>query len=158
MSTCGRQPGNLASAKSGHAGSGDLRRRRRLAGDRVELDDRGHVVAFSGLSIRPTGHRFAVDARELYTSCAWDTLFLPAMLGQPTRVRSRCPVTGAEVRLTVEPDGVRESDPDPLRVSFPQPGAASTDDITGSFCCHVHFLAGPAAADAGSPTVTAPSC
>ena len=113
----------------------------------VELDDRGRVVAFSGLSIRPTGHRFEVGGRPLYTWCAWDTLFLPAMLGQPARVRSRCPITGAEVHLTVEPDGVRESDPNPLRVSFPRPGAASTDDITGSFCCHVYFLAGPAAAE-----------
>jgi alkylmercury lyase len=42
---------------------------------------------------------------------------------------------------------VRESDPHSLRVSFPRPGAATTDDITGSFCCHVHFLAGPGAAE-----------
>ena len=87
----------------------------------VELGDRGRVVAFSGLSLRPTGHHFEVGGRQLYTWCAWDTLFLPAMLGQPARVLSHCPVTGAEVRLTVEPDGVRESHPDPLRVSFPGP-------------------------------------
>ena len=113
----------------------------------VHLDERGRVVAFSGLSIRPAGHRFEVDARELYTWCAWDTLFLPALLGRPARVRSRCPVSGAEIRLTVGPDGVRDNDPGPLRVSFPPPGAASTNDITGTFCCHVHFLAGPGPTD-----------
>jgi hypothetical protein len=32
-------------------------------------------------------------------------------------------------------------------VSFPAPAATSTADITGSFCCHVHFLAGRAAAE-----------
>lgn len=112
----------------------------------VKLDDRGRVVGFSGLSLRPTAHRFEVGGRPLYTWCPWDTLFLPALLGQPARVRSRCPLTGTEVRLTVDPQAVRDSHPDPLRVSFPPPAAASIDDITGSFCCHVHFLAGPAAA------------
>jgi hypothetical protein len=62
-------------------------------------------------------------------------------------VHSRCPVSVADVRLTVEPDGVRERAPDSLRVSFPPPGAASTADITSSFCCHVHVLAGPDAAE-----------
>jgi alkylmercury lyase len=113
----------------------------------VQLDERGRVVAFGGLSLRPTAHRFEVGGRALHTWCAWDTLFLPALLDQPARVRSRCPVTGAEVGLTVEPDGFRKSDPDTLRVSIPRPEATSTADITGSFCCHVHFLAGPDAAD-----------
>jgi hypothetical protein len=56
------------------------------------------------------------------------------------------PGHGHQVRLTVEPDGVRESDPDRLRVSFPRPGTAPIDDITSSFCSHVHLLAGPGAA------------
>jgi alkylmercury lyase len=62
----------------------------------VKLDDRGRVVAFSALSLRPTAHRFEVGGRPLYAWCAWDTLFLPALLGKPARVRSRCPVTDAE--------------------------------------------------------------
>jgi len=74
-------------------------------------------------------------------------LFLPAMLDQSAQVRSRCPVTGVDVRLTVEPDGVRDSDPPALQVSFPPLGTTSTADITASFCCHVHFLAGPGAAE-----------
>ena len=31
-------------------------------------------------------------------------------------------------------------------MSFPPPDTACAQDITGSFCCHVHFLAGPNAA------------
>ena len=42
---------------------------------------------------------------------------------------------------------MHERAPDSLRVSFPPRGAASTADITGSFCCHVHFLAGPSAGE-----------
>jgi alkylmercury lyase len=113
----------------------------------VEVDETGRIVAFSGLSLTPTPHRFAVGGRQLYTWCAWDTLFLPALLDQPALVKSNCRVTGRNVRLTVEPSGVRETDPEPLLVSFPAPATTSTADITGSFCCHVHFLAGREAAD-----------
>ena len=113
----------------------------------VELDDHGRVVAFSGLSLTPTAHRFTVGSRQLYTWCAWDTLFLPALLDQPARVKSSCPITGTPVRLTVDQSGVRAVDPEDLWVSFPPPGSASTADITGTFCCHVHFLAGRSAAD-----------
>jgi alkylmercury lyase len=113
----------------------------------VHRDQQGRVIAFSGLSLRPTAHRFELGERELFTWCAWDTLFLPALLNQPAVVRSRCPVTGAEVRLTVEPERIREHHPEILHVSFPPAGAVSTTDITGSFCCHVHFLAGPDAAN-----------
>jgi alkylmercury lyase len=113
----------------------------------VNYDDDGRVVAFSGLSLRPTAHRFTVGGRQLYTWCAWDTLFLPAMLGQSADVESTCPVTGSGVRLTVDPNGVRRADPHPLWVSFPPAATTSTADITGTFCCHVHFLATPAAAE-----------
>jgi len=113
----------------------------------VNYDDDGRVVAFSGLSLRPTAHRFTVDGRQLYTWCAWDTLFLPAMLGQSADVESSCPVTGSGVRLTVDRSGVRQADPQQLWVSFPPAATTSTADITGTFCCHVHFLATPAAAE-----------
>jgi len=37
----------------------------------VNYDDDGRVVAFSGLSLAPTTHRFTVEGRQLYTWCAW---------------------------------------------------------------------------------------
>jgi alkylmercury lyase len=112
----------------------------------VELDEHGRVIAFSGLSLTPTAHRFTVGGRRLYTWCAWDTLFLPALLGQPAHVESNCPVTGEAVRLTAEPAGIRDVHPGDVWVSFPPAATTSTTDITGTFCCHVHFLAGRAAA------------
>jgi alkylmercury lyase len=113
----------------------------------VERDDQQQVIAFSGLTLRPTEHRLDVTGRALHAWCAWDALFLPAMLGQPARVRSRCPITGADIHLTVAPGGVQASDPAPLAVSFPPPDALCVQDITSSFCCHVHFLAGAHAAE-----------
>ena len=112
----------------------------------VDRDEQGRVIAFSGLSLRPTAHRFEVSRRDLFTWCAWDTLFLPALLGQPAHVRSQCPVTGAQVRLMVEPERIHDGHPEALLVSFPPAAAVSTENITGSFCCHVRFLAGPEAA------------
>ena len=84
--------------------------------------------------------------RRLHTWCAWDTLFLPTLLGQTADVRSLCPVTGSTVELVVTPDGVTNADPADLHVSFPPPAATDTANITGSFCCHVFFLAGADAA------------
>ena len=113
----------------------------------VRPDEQGRVEAFGGLSLRQSKHRFEVSGRPLYTWCAWDTLFLPALLGEQAEVKSTCPATGAAVRLTVAPDRVLASHPQDVRVSFPPPGQASTADIVESFCCHVHFVAGDAAAN-----------
>ncbi len=45
------------------------------------------------------------------------------------------------MRLTVDPEGVRRYDPQPLWISFPPAATTSPADITGTFCRHVHFLA-----------------
>jgi hypothetical protein len=36
----------------------------------VKHDESGRIVAFSGLSLTPTAHRFTVAGRKLYTWCA----------------------------------------------------------------------------------------
>lgn len=112
----------------------------------VERDHTGQVVAFSGLALHPTAHEFRVGTRQLHTWCAWDSLFLPCLLRETADVRSTCPVTGSVVELVVAPDGVVSARPGDLHVSFPPPAATDTADITGSFCCHVFFLAGADAA------------
>jgi alkylmercury lyase len=114
----------------------------------VHRDDQDRIVAFAGLSLTPTRHSFEMAGRRLYTWCAWDTLFLPALLGQEARVTSTCPATGTEVRLTVGPAGVHDAQPARLLVSFPAPASTITSDIAATFCCHVHFLAGRDAAEA----------
>jgi alkylmercury lyase len=69
----------------------------------AEVED-GAVVG-AALTLRPTEHRFRVRGNDLYTWCGFDALFLPIMLGERAEVASACPVTGTEIRLTVEPDG-----------------------------------------------------
>ncbi len=112
----------------------------------VRRDEEGRVIAFGGLSLKATKHRFNVAGRRLYTWCAWDTLFLPALLEAHANVESTCPATGARVQLTIASERVLASRPDRLWVSFPPPARTSTAKIVESFCCHVHFLAGQDAA------------
>jgi alkylmercury lyase len=69
----------------------------------VEVED-GAIVG-AALTLRPTLHRFRVRGNDLYTWCGFDALFLPIMLGERAEVGSTCPVSGTEIRLTVEADG-----------------------------------------------------
>jgi alkylmercury lyase len=112
----------------------------------VRRDELGRVEAFGGLSLRPTEHCFDVGGLRLFTWCAWDTLFLPALLDEQAQVESTCPVTDVRVSLTVARERVLASRPEDVWVSFPPPARTSTATIVESFCCHVHFLAGKAVA------------
>jgi alkylmercury lyase len=112
----------------------------------VFADDDGRIVGFWGLCLPATAHRMRVDGHDLHTWCAWDTLFLAPVLQRTVAVASRCPATGVEVSLTVDPGGVRCVDPAPTVVSFLRPGRERADDIITTFCRHVLFLASP---DAG---------
>ena len=113
----------------------------------VERDAHGRVIAFSGLTLRPTAHRLDVGGQELHAWCAWDTLFLPTIIGGRASVHSHCPLTDTPVRLSVDHDGVRAAEPKAIGVSFPAPDATRCEDIRATFCCQVRFLAGPRAAD-----------
>ncbi|MEE9148465.1 MAG: alkylmercury lyase MerB [Candidatus Tectomicrobia bacterium] len=110
-------------------------------GSRITYDDTGQIVAFGGLSLQPTAHRFAVNGRALYAWCAWDTLFIPAILKQTAQVESTCPVTGTSIRLLVTPEKVTHCDPASTMLSFVIPeSAACHEDVVGNFCCYVQFF------------------
>ena len=85
----------------------------------VRRDEQGRVEAFGGLSLRPTEHHFDVEGRRLYTWCAWDTLFLPALLDEQALLESNCPLTDVRASLTVAPELVLASQPEEVWVSFP---------------------------------------
>jgi alkylmercury lyase len=68
----------------------------------VYLDENGRVIGFWGLTIRPMAHRLLVENRVLYAWCAWDTLFLPELIGKPAQVQSTCPTTGEPISLSVQ--------------------------------------------------------
>jgi alkylmercury lyase len=68
----------------------------------TEYDQQGRIEGH-GLTLRPTPYQFIVDGKYLYTWCALDTLFFPAVIGRLSHVESPCATTGTPVRLTVDP-------------------------------------------------------
>jgi len=108
-------------------------------------DREGSVTAFSGLSTVRTRHSFQVGDVQLWTWCATDTLFLPALLEQRAHVRSTDLENGAEVRLTVSPRSIEKAEPNGAVVSFPQLDAdavlASASNIVKTFCHFIFFFA-----------------
>ena len=113
----------------------------------VFRDEDRRVVGFMGLSVVEFGeHRIELDARRLTAWCAWDTLFLPGLLGRPTHVSSRCPMTGETISLTVTRDGPHGVSPADTVLSFLAPERPFDADVVSSFCHFVHFFASEQAA------------
>ncbi len=110
----------------------------------VFSDSERRIVGYWGLSIVAayTGpHQLMIDGRKLSAWCAWDTLFLPPLLGQPVDVESRSPGLAGVVKLTVTPRGVQHVEPEDAQVSFLMPDAAEIQkDIVSTFCHFVHFF------------------
>lgn len=99
-------------------------------------DDQGRVVAFGGLELEPTSHALTVGGTRLFTWCAWDTLFIPLILGAEAGVESRTP-DGHTVSLTVGSEGVRDVRPETAVLSLVQPPEAGSSEIRDRFCRHV---------------------
>lgn len=99
-----------------------LRSRRLLA---LEADGRGIRMAppFSGVA---TQHVAEVEGKRYYANCAWDALGIPAALGRPATVLSRCERSAAPLRLRLAVEG-----PEPCSWVFHSlvPAAHWWDDI-----------------------------
>ena len=111
----------------------------------VYPDSEGRVLGFGGLAAAPMHHRFEVNGRSLWTWCAWDSLFIPEILGRPARVASPDPETGELVRLVVTPERIESVEPDATVISFVQPDAevfrASVANVMAKFCHFIFFFA-----------------
>jgi len=111
----------------------------------VYPDDQGRVLGFGGLAAAPMHHRFEVDGRRLSTWCAWDSLFIPEILGQRARVTSPDPETGQLVRLIVGLHRIEAAEPEGAVVSFLLPDAHDFDtgatNVMAKFCHFVFFFA-----------------
>ena len=86
-----------------------------------------------------------INGAAFRTWCAWDTLFLPAMLGETVQIESESPVSGTTIRLAVTPDEVESSSPEGAVVSIatidPKIHDMSTvEAIWGNFCHQVFFF------------------
>jgi alkylmercury lyase len=108
-------------------------------------DDRGRILGFGGLATAPMHHRFEIDGRKLSTWCAWDSLFIPEILGRPARVTSPDPQSGETVRLTVTPNRIEWVEPSEIVISFvqPDPGIFGTSaaNVMAKFCHFIFFFA-----------------
>lgn len=106
-------------------------------------DDR--VVGFWGLTTAEMPpHEIEADGVRLWGWCAWDTLFLPELLGRTVQVRSVCPSSQMTIGLRVAPDRVESAAPDGVIVSFLKPDGPFDSDVITSFCHFVHFFASSA--------------
>jgi alkylmercury lyase len=116
----------------------------------VFLDSDRRVVGFWGLTIHrlsPT-HRIEAVGRELFAWCAWDTLFLPGILGTTLAVDSVCPTTAETISLVVSPSKISEISHPDVVVSFLIPEAGFDADVIQSFCHFVHFFVSREAGEA----------
>jgi alkylmercury lyase len=117
----------------------------------VYADERNRVLGFGGLAAVPMHHRFEVDGRSLWTWCAWDSLFIPEILGQTARVTSADPETGEVVRIVVTPHRIESVDPASAVISFPLPDAdtfgTSAANVMAKFCHFVFFFSSRASGE-----------
>ena len=113
-----------------------------------ERDGDGNIVGILGLSQRAHPHRFEFKDRVLSTWCAWDALFLPALLGKRATVESSCPVTRERVRLTISPKKVENVSPQStvVTIAVPTTRPEAVEEVIESFCRLVHFFASDDAA------------
>lgn len=69
----------------------------------VYHDSDGRVSGFLGLATGETPHKILIDGREVFAWCAWDTLFLPALIGHGAQVISHCAQSGKKYSSPLEP-------------------------------------------------------
>jgi alkylmercury lyase len=107
----------------------------------VFYDEQGAIIGFGGLTVaKMPPHLFRVDGRTLYVWCAWDSLFIPGILGKTAEVTSLDPFTRGSISLTVAPDGVQHVRPETTVVSFLTPDRTFDRDVIVNFCHFVHFF------------------
>jgi alkylmercury lyase len=121
----------------------DTEKAQRILGDwtGVYSDHAKRIIGFWGLTIAKMRHGFEVDGAQLYAWCAWDTLFLPELLGKSARVETICVASGEPVRLSISPKRVESVDPGSVCISFLTPDSSRfQQDIVQNFCHYIHFF------------------
>jgi alkylmercury lyase len=112
----------------------------------IFTDEQDRVIGFLGLSIRPMPHRLTVAGRTLYAWCAYDTLFLPELLGSTAEVESQCPTTRERIALSVSGTEVSNLRPPQAVLSYLHKDEPVDQHVINTFCHYIHFFANPHAA------------
>jgi alkylmercury lyase len=117
----------------------------------VFSDAEGRIVGYWGVSIPAaysSPHTLRMNGRTLSAWCAWDTLFLPQLVGHTAEVESASPQDGGIVRLTITPQQVERVQPVAARMSVLVPDAQEMQkNVVTSFCHFVHFFSSPQAGE-----------
>ncbi|MEE8396493.1 MAG: organomercurial lyase [bacterium] len=103
--------------------------------------DGDDIQGFWGITPREfSKHLYTSKGQTSYAWCAWDTLFLPEILGDRAQIQSTCPESGEIVQLEVSPDGVLQVEPPSAVMSILEPADDVTEDIVARFCHFVFFF------------------
>lgn len=116
-----------------------------------ETDINNNIVGIFGLSLKSHPYKFQVGGQTLSAWCAWDTLFLPPLLGKTALVESSCPSTTDKIQLILSPGGVKKLKPKSavLSMVIPKPIEDTTNRaaaIRTLFCGFVRFFSSARAA------------
>jgi alkylmercury lyase len=112
----------------------------------LETDDRGAIVAFGGLSLRPTRHQFVAAGTKLYTWRVFDALFLPQILNKPATLVTRCPISQKELIVELAPGQLRMAEPTDCVMSITAPDReACCSNLRRAFCDLVNLFVDRAA-------------
>lgn len=113
-------------------------------------DEDKAIIGYWGLGLQETPHRFEVDGQTLYTWCAWESLFIPQIIGKTAHVVSTDPLSEEQISITVSPYGVVSISPDGAVTSFLMPDIVDQDeiraDVIASFCHYLYFFSSEATA------------
>jgi len=105
-------------------------------------NDENKIIGFWGLAIPEMAHRFNVDGIQMYTWCAWDSLFIPELIQKTAYVESPDPITKEIIKFTVSPDGMTDLSPSEAVMSYVKPEYTVFDDnVINNFCHYVLFFA-----------------
>jgi alkylmercury lyase len=117
----------------------------------VFSDSERRIVGYWGLSIPAaykSPHTLKTNGRMLSAWCAWDTLFLPQLVGHTAEIESASPNDAGTVRLTITPQQVERVEPVGAQMSVLVPDAQEMQkDVVTSFCHFVHFFPSRQAAE-----------
>lgn len=112
----------------------------------IDIDDDGRIVAFGGLSLAATAHRFRLADCELFTWCTFDAFFLPEILNQTAILETHCPVTKEAIVVDLAPTAVAAVSPQSAVMSMVAPERqAYVENLRGAFCSHVRLFRDPGA-------------
>ncbi len=110
----------------------------------VFSDNERRIVGYWGLSIpaaNKSSHTLRINGRTLSAWCAWDTLFLPQLVGHTADIESASPGDAGIVRLTITPQQVERVEPVGSQMSVLVPDAQEMQkNVVTSFCHFVHFF------------------